>query len=138
MATWRRSADSEVHVQIERAAVARCGLKTDKRWKRIDQAGQAICDECAFAVLKDASDAEDCLAQLKTDQIRAPEDALESSYKVAIGAVRALIRTVPEEPSTALLTEAERVLQIGDPTHALDLVRQWRGRMRDSGVLPTA
>lgn len=138
MATWRRSTDLEVHVQIEGAAVARCGLKADKRWKRLDQAGQAICDDCAFAVLKDASGAEDCLVQLKTDQTRAPEDSLESSYKVAISALRALIKTVPAEPTTELLTEAERVLQTGDPAHALDLVRQWRGRMRDSGVLPTA
>ena len=102
-----------VHVQIESAALARCGIGADELGERLENAGQAICDDCAFAMLHDASDAEDCLAQLKIDRARAPEDSLERSHKVAIGALRALIRTVPAEPSADLLTEAEHRLAIG-------------------------
>lgn len=139
VATWRRSADSEVHIHIDSAGVARCGTKAHKLGERLEEAGQAICDDCAFAVLHDVSDAEDCLAQLKIDQARAPAESLERLYKVALGALRALIRTVPSTgPTASLLTEAERLLQSGEADHALDLVRQWRVNMRTSGVLPSA
>lgn len=139
MATWRRAADSEVHVQIESATLARCGIPANELGELLDEAGEAICDDCAFAVLHDASDAEDCLAQLKIDQARAPEESLERSHKIALGALRALVRTVPAtEPTAGLLTEAERLLQLGDADGAFDLVRQWRANVRASGVLPSA
>lgn len=136
MARWRRSADSEVHVQIEGANLTRCGIEADEL-APLDRADQAICDDCAFAVLHDASDAEDCLRQLKTDRVRVPEHSSERTYKACLEALRALVRTVPStEPSFGLLTEAERVLYVGDVSDVLDLVRQWRTRMGDSGVLP--
>ncbi len=139
MATWRRSADSEVHVHIEGAAVARCGVKAQDLGEPLEDAGQAICEDCAFAVLHDVSDVEDCLAQLKIDQARAPAESLERLSKVALGVLRALIRTVPAtRPTASLLTEAERLLQSGDVDHAFDLVREWRANMRTSGVLPSA
>jgi hypothetical protein len=139
VATWRRSADSEVHVHIESAALARCGAKAHEQGERLDEPGQAICDDCAFAVLHDASDAEDCLAQLNIDRARAPAESLERLHKVALGALRALIGTVPSTgPTAGLLAEAERLLQLGDAGHAFDLVRQWRANMRTSGVLPSA
>jgi hypothetical protein len=138
VATWRRSADSEVHVHIESAGAARCGIDAHELGERLEEAGQAICDDCAFAVLHDASDAEDCLAQLKVDRARAPEEALEHLHKVALGALRALITTIPLGPTTGLLAEAERLLQLGDADDAFDEVREWRAQMRASGVLPSA
>jgi hypothetical protein len=138
VASWRRSADSEVHVQIESAALSRCGISADQLGERLEEAGQAICDDCAFAVLHDASDAEDCLVQLKTDRTRAPDESLTDSYRAALRALRTLTRTMPSTSPIALLLEAERLLQVGDDDHAFKILREWRVEMRASGLLPSA
>lgn len=125
-------------MHIESAAATRCGINADELGERLEDAGQAVCDDCAFAVLHDASDAEDSLAQLQIDRARAPEESLERSHKVALAAVRALIRTVPSTGDTDLLAEAERHVHHGEAGPAIDLLRQWRADMRTLGVLPSA